>query len=109
MSDAALIVTRVMGEPSALGKGSTKMKVLGWAVATGGGLLAFSLVSILADPSGWGEDVRYGAPGAFGLTAIGFRVMLLVIWVLVVAGLTSIAKYDSRTGTRNPGREKGEK
>ena len=85
------------------------MKVLGWAVAMGGGLLAFILVSILAGPSGWGEDVRYGTPGAFGLAAIGFRVMLLVIWVLVVAGLASVAKCDSRTGTRNPDREKGEK
>lgn len=85
------------------------MKVLGWAVAMGGGLLAFILVSFLADPLGWGEDVRYGTAGAFGLTVIGFRVALLVIWVLVVAGLASIAKYDSRTGTRDPRREKGEK
>ncbi len=85
------------------------MKGLGWAVAMGGGLLAFILVSILADPSGWGEDVRYCTPGAFGLNAIGFRVVLLVIWVLVVVGLTSIANYDPRTGTRDLDREKGEK
>ena len=85
------------------------MKVLGWAVAVGGGLLAFILVSILVGPSGWGEDVRYGTPGPFGLAAMGFRVVLLVIWVLVVAGLASIAKYDSRTGTIDPDREKGEK
>ncbi len=85
------------------------MKVLGWVVVICGGLLAFILVSILPDPLGWGEDVRYGTPGAFGLTAIGFRVVLLVIWVLVVAGLASIAKYDSRTGTKDPDREKGEK
>ena len=85
------------------------MKVLGWAVAMGGGLLAFILVSMLADPLGWVEDVHYGTPGAFGLTAIGFRVALLVIWVLVAADLASIANYVSRTGTRDPNREKGEK